>query len=199
LFIQGILALLPLLVTVYLVIFLSRIVNVIVDDALLFLPVELRGIPLLVIGTKVVAALVLFTAVAVLGVGARTMIGRAALASMDRFFMGIPGLATVYTSTRQVVDVLGGRRDRFFTHPVLVEYPSSGIFAVAFNTGVVSSRAIPDAVEEHMTVFIPTTPNPTSGVLAVVPRSRVRPLGLSVEDAMKLILTGGVIKGDPLP
>ena len=68
---------------------------------------------------------------------------------------------------------------------------------MAFSTGVVGGHLKPEAVEEYLTVFIPTTPNPTSGVLAIVPQSRVRPLGLSVEDAMKLILTGGVIKADP--
>jgi uncharacterized membrane protein len=197
-FIQGLLVLLPLLVTIYLVIFLYRLVNNIVDDALLLLPIELRGIPLVEIGTKGLAAGVLFVLIAAMGLVARTMFGRAAVGSMDRFFRSIPVLATVYTSTRQVVDVLGGRRERFFTHPILVEYPADGIWAVAFNTGPLGPALSPEPGQEHLTVFIPTTPNPTSGVFAIVPHSRIRPLNLSVEDAMKLILTGGVIKPEPL-
>jgi uncharacterized membrane protein len=194
---QGLLVLLPLLVTIYLVLFLFRLVNIIVDDVLLLLPVELRGVPLVVVATKGLAAGLLFGLITAMGMVARTMFGRAAVASMDRFFTSIPVLAKVYTSTRQVVDVIGGRRERFFTHPILVEYPSNGIWAVAFNTGPLSSRISPDPEQEHLTLFIPTTPNPTSGVLAIVPRSRVRALNLSVEDAMKLILTGGVVKPEP--
>ena len=68
---------------------------------------------------------------------------------------------------------------------------------MAFNTGALSPHLSPRPEEEHLTLFIPTTPNPTSGVLTIVPRSRVRSLDLSVEDAMKLILTGGVVKPEP--
>lgn len=193
-FVHGLLALLPLLVTAYLLLLLFRFVGRLIDDALLLLPPELRGIPLVVIGTQVAAALVLFAVVAVFGAVARTVFGRAAVGSVDRLFAGIPVLNSVYSATRQVVDIFTGRRDRFFSSPILVEYPSTGIWAVAFATGAVGPELSPEPEHEYITVFIPTTPNPTSGVLAMVSKERVKPLPMTVEAAMKLILTGGVVK-----
>lgn len=124
---------------------------------------------------------------------------RAAAAFIQGLVALLPLLAPVYRATRQVADVVAGPRDRFFSRPVLVEYPSEGIWAVAFNTGAVDPDLAPETGSAYVTVFIPTTPNPTSGFLAFVPTARVRPLRLSVEEAMKLVLTGGVVKGRPLP
>ncbi len=194
LFVQGLLALLPLLVTVYLALFLVGAVRRLIDDAIVLLPREARGVPLLVALTELAVVVVLFLLIAGLGALARTVIGRALVGGLDRFFSAIPGLAPVYRATRQVVDVLGGRQQRFFTRPVLVEYPSAGVWAVAFHTGEAPATMTPDRPERHVTVFIPSTPNPTTGWLAVVPESRLRPVGMSVEDAMKVILTGGVVK-----
>lgn len=198
-FMQGLVALLPLLVTVWLVATGVRLVERLVDDLLFVLPPSLQGIPWVVVATEVVVVLLVVGAIAVLGMLVRTVLGRAAMAWVDRFVTSIPLLAPVYRATRQVADVVAGPRDRFFTRPVLVEYPSDGIWAVAFHTGAVDPSLAPDAGTDLVTVFIPTTPNPTSGFLAFVPASRVRPLRLSVEDAMKLVLTGGVVKGRTLP
>lgn len=194
LFIQGLLALLPLLVTVYLCLLLIRFGRRLIDDAVLLLPPEAREVPLLVVLTEIAVVAALFLLITALGALARTVAGRTMVRGLDRFFTAIPGLAPVYRATRQVVDVLGGGQQRFFTRPVLVEYPSTGVWAVAFHTGDAPTAIRPGGDGPFVTVFIPSTPNPTTGWLAVVQVSRIRPLDLSVEDAMKIILTGGVVK-----
>lgn len=193
-FIQGLLALLPLIVTAWLALIGLRFVGRLVDDARLLLPASWRGVPIIMVATDVVVAVALFLLIAAFGWLARTVMGRAVVAGLDRIFTSIPGLAPVYRATRQVVEVVGGRRERFFTQPVWVEYPSQGIWAVAFETGPVPPSLSPEPAVPHVTVFIPTTPNPTSGFLAVVPAHRVRRLELPVEVAMKMVLTGGVVK-----
>ena len=194
-FVQGLLALLPLLVSLYLGVILVKFVGRIIDDALILLPRDMRDVPLWIFLTEAGVVVAFFVLVAALGSVVRTMFGRTVVRGLDRTFAGIPVLAPVYRATRQVVDVVSGRPQRFFTRPVLVEYPSGGIWSVAFHTGPAPAALSPDPSEEYVTVFIPTTPNPTSGWLAVVPARQVRALAMSVEDAMKLVLTGGVVKG----
>jgi len=198
-FVRGLVALLPLLVTVWLLAFGVRMVSRLVDDVVFVLPAEAQGLPWLVAATQGLVIVLVVAAIALFGVVIRTVLGRAAVTWLDRFVTSLPLLAPVYRATRQVADVVAAPRDRFFTRPVLVQYPSDGVWAVAFDTGPVDPALAPEAGVEHVSVFIPTTPNPTSGFLALVPRSRVRPLPLSVEDAMKLVLTGGVVKSRPLP
>ena len=79
---------------------------------------------------------------------------------------------------------------------MLVQYPSPGIWAVAFNTGEVGEAFVKLGHEKSYTVFITTTPNPTSGFLAVVREEQIKKLDISVEDAIKMILTGGMVKNN---
>jgi len=193
-FIQGLLALLPVIVTGYVIVFLFKIVENIVDNALVFIPWQYRGYKLIAFTTEVAAALVLFGSIIAFGVLIRTLIGRTAIKYMDSFFSSLPGLKTIYKITKQVVELVRGDKKNFFTHPVLVEYPSPGIWAIAFRTGEVGQKLTGNTQQKHYTVFIPTTPNPTSGFLALLPSDKVKEIDLSVEDAVKMILTGGMIK-----
>ena len=142
-----------------------------------------------------VAVVVVFAAVMFFGIVIRTVIGSALLRWVDGLFKNVPGLSTIYFSTKQVVDIVRPGKKQFFTHPVMVEYPSSDIWAIGFNTGELKSNGFSNAdMKKRYTVFIPTTPNPTSGFLAVLPEDKIYKLDVSAEDAVKMILTGGIIK-----
>ncbi len=193
---QGIFALLPVAVTVAVITFLFRLVERRLDNVLVFLPTALRENRTVVVGAEIALFLLVCLALAVWGMLVRTLVGRAVTRLMERVVGAIPGVGTVYHATRQVIEVFSLDKERFFARPVLVEYPCQGIWMVAFSTGVMKSSQLPlDSEDEtYSTVFIPTTPNPTSGYLAVVPRSKVRQLDMSTEDAVKMVLTGGVVK-----
>ncbi len=165
------------------------------DDILVLIPRLYRSSALTMLMVEIIAGAAFVLLVAGFGFVVKTILGKSLLGKMDRFFSSIPLLNTIYRATRQVVDLVAVKKDNFFTRPVLVEYPVAGTWAVAFNTGEISD---PAKDSRFCTVFIPTTPNPTSGYLAVISSDRIRPLNVSVEDAVKMILTGGMVKSDML-
>ena len=193
-FLQGLLALLPVIVTGYVIVFLFKIVKNTVDNALVFIPWEYRGYKLITFSTEVAAALALFVFIVGFGILIRTLIGRKAVKYIDSFFSSLPGLKAIYKITKQVVELVRGDKKKFFTHPVLAEYPSPGIWAIAFRTGEIGPMLSGASQQKHYTVFIPTTPNPTSGFLAILPSDKIKEVDLSAEEAVKMILTGGMVK-----
>ncbi len=194
-FLQGLFALLPLIVSGYLLVFLFKLVENLLKNVMIFLPRAYRDIPLVVITSEVIAALILFSVMVFIGFIVKSIIGKAFLQSLDSLFVAIPGLNTIYNAVRQVIDLFLVKKDSFFTKPVLVEYPSPGIWAVAFNTGEMPDNyPSGNPGQKFYTVFIPTTPNPTSGFLAVLPSEKIHHLNISVEEAVKMILTGGMVK-----
>ncbi len=196
LFIQGLVALLPLIVTIYVMAFLLSFLDGIAGKSLVFLPDSLKSNSFLPFLIQTLTIVLLLTTVAVFGLLIRTIVGKGVIHVLDSFFGALPGLNAIYKATKQVIDVFRSSKRQFFTNPVLVEYPTAGIWAVAFNTGEASGSFALDGNKMY-TVFIPTTPNPTSGFLALVPSSRIRSLNVPVEEAIKMILTGGLVKSDP--
>jgi len=193
-FFQGLLALLPLLVTIWFVTLLFNIAERMLDDLLVFVPKEYRGITWLVAAVETAAAASVFFAMAVFGFLMRTIFGKATVRFIDSFLEGIPGIGSVYKTTRQVIGLFNKPGENSLGKPVFVEYPSAGIWSLGFDTGKISARMLPDGAVEHHTVFIPTTPNPTTGFFAVVSTAKIRQAPLTTEEAFKLIFTGGMVK-----
>jgi uncharacterized membrane protein len=99
-----------------------------------------------------------------------------------------------FTRRSQFLELVIHRRESHSQKPVLVEYPYKGKWAVAFLTGGWSARLAPEPRRKYCTVFMPTTPNPSTGFLMIVPVDQVRPLAISVKEKLKLILSGGLVK-----
>jgi uncharacterized membrane protein len=193
-FLQGLLALLPLIVTGYIVILVVRFLGNRLDNILPLIPYAYRDIPLVIIVCETIAALGFFFMIAAFGLLVRTFIGKRIVKIIDSFFISLPGVNTIYRAIKQVVELFSNKKDSLFLHPVLVEYPSPGIWSMGFDTGVIDTRRVPTAPQQSHTVFIPTTPNPTSGFLCVLPVDKIHPLGISTEEAVKIVLTGGIVK-----
>lgn len=190
---QGFLALLPLIVTVYVGLLIFRIVEGAVDNIVPLFPAVFRNSLPFVIAIEIVVVFIFLIALAFFGFLVRTLIGKAIMKALKSMFTIIPGLSSIYHATEQVVSVLSSKKKNFFNHPVLVEYPSPGIWAIAFSTGEIDTKGSLTGGRRY-TVFIPTTPNPTSGFLAVMTEDKIREFDISVEDAIKLVLTGGIVK-----
>jgi uncharacterized membrane protein len=193
-FLQGLLALLPLIIIGYIVFLLFIIIQNILDSIFILLPQKYKTIPNIQIILKSLTVFALLSTIFVTGVLLKTIIGRAIIKIIDSVINTIPGLNTIYRAVKQVVDIFFIKKHRFLIKPVLVEYPSQGIWVVAFITGEAEIKLAPNQKENFKTVFIPTTPNPTSGFLSIVPESRIKLLDISLEDAIKLVLTGGIAK-----
>ena len=193
LFIQGFFALLPVIVTVYSAIVIFGFFNNIGDIIISLLPDFLTRNVIIIFLLKIFLIAFFVCFLAFFGLLVRSIIGKGLLKMAKSFFGLIPGLNVVYKATEQVVAVLTSEKKSFFRKPVLVEYPSPGIWAIAFNTGEVRIAKANGDLKRY-TIFIPTTPNPTSGFLAVLTEDKIRDLDMSAEDAIKLILTGGIVK-----
>jgi uncharacterized membrane protein len=127
------------------------------------------------------------------GVLARNYFGRRLLLSGEKVLARIPFINKIYSAIQQIIQAIFSNKREVFKHAVLIEYPRRGIYSIGFYTqdtkGEVQERVSDDVVS----VFLPTTPNPTSGFLLFVPKKEVIPLSMSIEDALKLVISGGAI------
>jgi uncharacterized membrane protein len=185
---QGLLFLLPIWVSVVILWFvLSRISALsrpFLEAVLKFLEVEVPASALTALA--LVFSLVLIYCIGLIGMN---FLGRKLLRVVDRALLSAPLLKGLYGGTKQVIDALTLQKKSSFSDIVAVEYPRSGLWTIGF----VTKRG------EGMTyVFLPTTPNPTSGWMVLIPDDQVRPLDMTMDDAIKLIVSGGIV-GEPLP
>ncbi len=127
-----------------------------------------------------------------IGLMARNIAGRWLLDFGERIVQSLPLAGSVYKTLQQLLQTLFQDSKSRFRRVILVEYPRRGLWAVAFVTGTVVT-AQEAAGSSMLSVFIPTTPNPTSGWYAVVPESDVINLSISIEDAFKILLSGGIV------
>ena len=147
---------------------------------------RLRQVPGL--GLLVMLALMLLT-----GVFATNIFGQWWERQRDRLMGRIPIVKSIYTSVKQVSDTLFSTSGNAFREAVLVQYPHAGAWTIAFVTGRPGGEVAAKLDGEHLSLYVPTTPNPTSGFLLMMPRASVRPLAMSVDEALKYIISMGVV------
>lgn len=129
----------------------------------------------------------------IIGLMARNIAGRWLLDVGEDLLAAIPLAGAVYKTLKQLLETILKDTNGRFRRVVLVEYPRRGIWAIAFVTGSMSNEIQAQMVNPVLSVFIPTTPNPTTGWYAVVPEDDVINLSMSIEDAFKVIVSGGIV------
>lgn len=142
-----------------------------------------------VLGVGFVLTLLLLLMVGLL---ATNFIGRKIINFWESLLLRIPLVCVIYKTTKQIVEVVGGKDNRPFRQTVLIEYPRRGIYTVAFVTGEVKLQE-ETAMQDLVCVFVCTTPNPTTGFLVLAPREEVIYLDNPVEDGIQLVLSGGIV------
>lgn len=147
---------------------------------------RLRHVPGL--GVLVMAALVLGT-----GIFVTNIFGQWWLRQWDNLMGRIPIVKSIYSSVKQVSDTLFSSNGNAFREAVLVQYPHAGSWTIAFVTGKPGGEVAALLAGEHVSLYVPTTPNPTSGFFLMMPRDQVRPLQMSVDTALKYIISMGVV------
>jgi uncharacterized membrane protein len=115
----------------------------------------------------------------------------------DRLLHKIPIVKSIYSSVKQVSDTLFSSSGNAFREAVLVQYPRAGSWTIAFVTGQPSAEVAGHLGGPHVSVYVPTTPNPTSGFFLMMPRAEVVPLAMSVDEALKYIISMGVVAPPP--
>jgi uncharacterized membrane protein len=185
----GLLTLMPVVATVW---FLHLLITW-VDKTLLLLPRAARPenfLPFPVPGLGLILVLaVLFLS----GLLVRNFLGRRLVALGDRIVSYIPLVSKVYRAVKQLVETIFQASGKEFKRVVLVEYPRKGVYALAYVTGVATGEIQRRTDKRVINLFLPTTPNPTSGFYLMVPEEEVIPLDMSVEDSFKVLMSGGIL------
>lgn len=190
-FISGLLVWLPIWVTFVVINFLVDILS----KSLLLLPPDYQ--PDALLGFHVPGAGVILTVAVIFstGVFAANFIGRWFVMLGDAMMARIPLVRTVYTGVKQVTQTLFSPGGQSFRKVLLVEYPCAGVWSLAFQTGEVGKEIEGTLGSEPMvSYFIPTTPNPTSGFLMMAPKSKVIEMNMSVDQALKYVISLGVVQ-----
>ena len=188
-FITGLLVWIPLGITVWVLHFLVRTM----DQTLLLLPEEFRTerwLGIYVPGMGVVMTLVVVLAT---GIVATNFFGQRVLLFWEGVLSRIPVVKSIYNSVKQVSDTLFTSGGHAFRKALLVQYPREGSWTIAFLTGEPGGDVINHLHGEYWSVYVPTTPNPTSGFFLMVPKADVIELDMSVDAALKYIISMGVV------
>ncbi|HWF17872.1 MAG TPA: DUF502 domain-containing protein [Verrucomicrobiae bacterium] len=205
-FFAGLAVVLPGVVTLAVIFWLFFTASKITDTLLIFIPQEIThetsggvaGAGPMHWYWSLVALAVAVVLTSVVGLLARNYLGQKMIEWVDNSLLRVPFLNKIYGATKQVNDAFTGNKSSFKT-VVMIEFPRAGMYSIGFLTSEAESEIQCHTPEKVVCVFIPTTPNPTSGFMVLVPESQVTKLDMSVADGLKFIISLGAISPDFLP
>ena len=188
-FLTGLLVLVPLAITAWV---LSAIISTL-DQSLLFVPEAWQPHTLFGRDIPGVGAVLTLAIVFITGLLTNNLVGGYIVRLGDRIMKRIPVVSSLYGSVKQVSDTLFSSSGNAFRTPVLIPYPHADSYTIAFLTGVPGGDVKNHLVGDYVSVYVPTTPNPTSGFFLMMERSKVVELNMSVDAALKHIVSMGVV------
>ena len=191
--VAGLLVWLPLAVTYLLIDFVVGLMDTWLDKAFTLLPAsmhpdELLGISLPGLGVVFTLLLLVLT-----GVFAANFVGRAAVKGWESLLDRIPIVRPIYSSVKTFAELVFSDKSQSFKKVLLIEYPRKGVYSLAFQTGTNLGEVQGRTGEDVVCTFVPTTPNPTSGFIIVVPVKDVIVLDMEIDEALKMIISLGVV------
>jgi uncharacterized membrane protein len=188
-FITGLLIWIPLVITIWV---LKLVVDVL-DQSLLLLPTALHTERWLGVHIPGLGAILTLVIVFLTGVFATNFFGAQLIELWHEILHRIPVVNSIYSSVKQISDTLFSSSGQAFRKALLVQWPSPGMWTIAFLTGTPGGDVINHLEGDYVSIYVPTTPNPTGGYFVMVPRSAVVELDMSVDEALKYIISMGVV------
>ena len=190
-FFSGLFLLAPLAVTIWAFLWIIGVVGGSFRPLFdLVLPARLQTIPFV---WDVAVTVVVFALITLFGFISHRLFGKYLLDLGERVITGIPGVSAVYGSVKQVVATFGSQNRELFNKVVLVQYPRPGVWTLGFLTSKTQAEAQARAGRELWAVFVPTSPNPTSGFVLFFPPDEITELDMTVGDGMKMVISGGAV------
>ena len=190
-FISGLLVWLPIIATIFAIRFLMSLL----DRLYRSIPARFHLDYILGVDIPGVEVVLILLVVLITGVFAANYFGKKLVHTSDKLIGKIPIVRTIYLGVKQILDTLFSSRGQAFRKVMLVEYPRKGLWTIGFQTNQANkSLHGPIGDEDVVTLFLPTTPNPTSGFIVMAPRKDVIELEISVDQAMKFIISLGVVQ-----
>lgn len=199
-FLTGLLVIFPAVVTFLILDLLfgwvfAGIINPMARAVIAIIPWAPRGIGSTLVHMLVAVAFVLI--VAIIGWATRLLLIQRLIKMGEQLLRSVPMVGKVYGTIREILDTIGGEKRGVFKRVVLVEWPRPGIYAVGFVTTEGSSEIQQKTNLPVVSVFVPTTPNPTSGYLLLVSPESMKALEMTVEEGMRFVISGGVVIPPP--
>lgn len=189
-FLTGIVVTAPIAITIYLTYVFVDFVDANVTP---LIPAKYNPETYLPFGVPGLGVFIAVFVLIIIGFLTANFLGRSFLHFGERIVGRMPVVRSIYTALKQVMETVLAQSSTSFRDVVMVEYPRKGIWVLAFRTSDVKGE-IADMVDETMiSVFVPTTPNPTSGFLLFIPKQDIKFLKMSVEDGVKLVISAGMI------
>ena len=188
-FLTGLLILVPLAITAWV---LSMIIGML-DQSLLFVPKRWQPRALFGVNIPGIGAILTIAIVFITGLLTNNLVGGYVVRLGERLLKRIPVVSSLYGSVKQVSDTLFSSSGNAFRQAVLIPYPHADSYTIGFLTGVPGGDVKNHLVGEYVSVYVPTTPNPTSGFFLMMERSKVVELDMTVDAALKYIVSMGVV------
>jgi uncharacterized membrane protein len=187
--IAGLLILVPAALTIYVLVALFRLMDG------FFGPLVNRAIQVFFPEARVPGLGLVMTLLVVLLLGwlSNKVMGRRLIAGFEQLIARVPVVRTIYSATKGVLEAVSRDRADAFTRVVMIEYPKENLFALGFVTRGARWDAVDPRAKDLLLVFVPTTPNPTSGFLLLVPRTEAITLPISVEEGIRMVISGGIL------
>jgi len=191
--VAGLLVWIPLGLTIFVI----KLLIDLLGQTYLLIPPALR--PENLIGTEIpgIGVLVAIIVVLLTGLVTANYFGKSIVKAWDAFLDRIPLIRSIYSPLKKFSELVLSDQTQSFSKVLLIEYPRKGIYSLCFQTSKELGEVQNQDGEEMVCVYIPTTPNPTSGYIVLVPQNEVKELKMSVEDALKMIISLGVVVPDP--
>ena len=186
--ISGLLFWIPLILTIIVIKFFLEFINSLVPQE--YLPEAIFNFDTSIPGSGII---LLFLIILITGILVTNILGRRLVALWGKLLNRIPGFRNIYNILKKVSDTVLNTSSQSFKKAFLIQYPSKGIWVIAFQSGDYRGEAESIIGKETINLFVPTTPNPTSGFFVLIPKKDAFELDISVEDAFKLVISAGVV------
>ena len=193
-FITGVAVILPSVITIWLIKFVFDKTNMVfLDPTVKFLKPYIFDSLLLETIAKLLVFVFLIAAVALIGFGTRVLFVKDFFSHMEKRVLRIPMVGWVYGGMKDMSHAFLGQTKGIFTRVVLIEFPHKGIYAIGFVTSEGRGEVQDRTADKVINVFVPTTPNPTSGFLLLVPEKDIISLNMSIDEGLRMVISGGIV------
>jgi uncharacterized membrane protein len=181
-FISGLVVVVPISLTIYILSFIISFTDKLYPIVEAYLPFYVPGFGI------IITFLIIFF----VGVITTNFLGKKLISTGEKIIARIPLVKVIYHSIKQIAEAMLSFEEKSFRKVVLIEYPRKGIYSMAFVTGVTKNEAQAKTQKKLINVFLPTTPNPTSGFYLMVPEDELIELQIKPDEAFRLIVSGGM-------
>jgi len=193
-FLAGVIVAAPISITFFIV---WQVVQVVDDNVGKLLPARYNPETYLPFSVPGIGVLLMVVLITLIGMFAAGFVGRAIMRTSERLLNRMPVIRSIHGTLKQIFETVFSHSSQSFREVVLIEYPRRGIWAIGFLTGTTRGEIQERVEPKLLNIFLPTTPNPTSGFLLFVPKEDVLHLDMSVEDGIKMVISSGIVAPEP--